>query len=232
MHYKMQENRVTHSSPHEMLTGRPMPVPRMRGLYGGPSLKTLELELKQYVKQLTVIHETIYAQEREEENPEKQHQLKPGDLVYVRKFRRRWNEPRREGPFRITTTSPTALQVEGSSVWYHLNHCTRAIDNRLDGQGGSDDEPDGEATEAAGPSGEGAATAESPHPAEDDVQTNADSPSSSGSAGGPVVDDQVRSVQRGKQGREKIQTQLPLPPLTSGTSPPLTLGPDYDPSPR
>ena len=35
---------------------------------------------------------------------------------------------------------------------------------------------------------------------------------------------QVRSVQRGKQGRQKIQTQLPSPPLVSGTSPPLTLG--------
>ena len=125
-----------------------MPIPRMRGPYGGPSLNTLELvlelELKQYMKQLTVIHETIYAQERarEEENPERQHQLKPRDLVYVRKFRRRWNEQRREGPFRITTTSPTALLVEGSTVWYHLNHCTRAIDNRSDGQGGSDDEPE------------------------------------------------------------------------------------------
>ena len=35
---------------------------------------------------------------------------------------------------------------------------------------------------------------------------------------------QVRSVQRGKQRREKIQTQLPSPPLVSGTSPPITLG--------
>ena len=31
-------------------------------------------------------------------------------------------------------------------------------------------------------------------------------------------------MQRGKQGREKIQTQFPSPPLISGTSPPLTLG--------
>ena len=70
-----------------------MPVPRMRGPYREPSLNTLEC--KQYMKQPTAIHETIYAQERarEEENPERQHQLKPGDLVYVRKFRRRWNEP-------------------------------------------------------------------------------------------------------------------------------------------
>ena len=168
MHYRMQENRVTHLSPHEMLTGWPMPVPRMRGPYRGPSLNTLELELKQYMKQLTAIHEIIYAQERAREE-ERQHQLKPGDLAYVRKFRSRWNEPRREDPFHITTTSPTALQVEGSSVWYHLNHCTRAIDNRLYGQGGSDDEPDGEAADVAGPSREGAAMAESAHPAEDDV---------------------------------------------------------------
>ena len=50
-----------------------MPVPRMRGPNGGPSLNTLEFELKQYIKQLTAIQETIYAQERarEQENPEK-----------------------------------------------------------------------------------------------------------------------------------------------------------------
>ena len=38
MHYRMQENRVTHLNPHEMLTGQPMPVPRMRGPYGEHSL--------------------------------------------------------------------------------------------------------------------------------------------------------------------------------------------------
>ncbi|XP_038644227.1 uncharacterized protein LOC119960679 [Scyliorhinus canicula] len=37
------------------------------------------------------------------------------------------HEPRREGPFEVTRVSPTALQVEGSTLWYHLNHCTRTV---------------------------------------------------------------------------------------------------------
>ena len=81
------------------------------------------------MQQLTVIHRTIFEQEKakEEENPVTEHQIKPGDRVYIRKFRRRWNEPRREGPFEVTKVSPTALQVEGSTLWYHLNHCTRTV---------------------------------------------------------------------------------------------------------
>ena len=32
----------------------------------------------------------------------------------------------------MTCTSPTVLQVEGSLYWYHLNHCTRAIDRETE----------------------------------------------------------------------------------------------------
>jgi len=52
--------------------------------------------------------------------------VEPGDLVYLRVFRRRWNEPRREGPYKVIRAMPTAIQVEGSTTWYHLNNCTRA----------------------------------------------------------------------------------------------------------
>ena len=52
--------------------------------------------------------------------------MEPGDQVYLRIFRRKWNEPRREGPYKVTSATPTAIQVEGSATWYHLNHCTKA----------------------------------------------------------------------------------------------------------
>ncbi|KAM6896910.1 LOW QUALITY PROTEIN: putative JmjC domain-containing histone demethylation protein 2C [Xenentodon cancila] len=35
-----------------------------------------------------------------------------GDQVFTRVFRRQWNEPRREGPFKVVLTTPTALKVE------------------------------------------------------------------------------------------------------------------------
>ncbi|XP_072904472.1 uncharacterized protein [Hemitrygon akajei] len=135
MSYRMQTSRMTCLTPHEMLTGRPMPVPQWRGPYKGPSLEQLEIELKQYMQQLTMIHRSIYAQEKQKEPETVQGEgwIKPGDQVYLRVFRRKWNEPRREGPFTVTKASPTAVQVEGHSTWYHLNHCTRAV---LQGQSG------------------------------------------------------------------------------------------------
>ncbi len=105
-----------------------MPVPYLRGPYEGPPLEQLQMELRAYMKQLTAIHEAINAQEQnrapreEEETPGA---IQPGDRVYLRVFRRRWNEPRREGPYTVVRATPTAVQVEGSTTWYHLNHCTR-----------------------------------------------------------------------------------------------------------
>lgn len=46
MHYHMQVNRSMHLTPHEMLTGLPMPVSHLRGPYKGPPLEQLQIELK------------------------------------------------------------------------------------------------------------------------------------------------------------------------------------------
>jgi hypothetical protein len=86
------------------------------------------MELRAYMKQLTKIHEAIHTQEQNR-GPREEEQapgaIQPGDQVYLRVFRRRWNEPRREGPYTVVRATPTAVQVEGSTTWYHLNHCTR-----------------------------------------------------------------------------------------------------------
>ncbi|KAJ8346616.1 hypothetical protein SKAU_G00280170 [Synaphobranchus kaupii] len=60
-----------------------------------------------------------------ETEPEVPDPVVPGDQVYLKVFRRKWNEPRREGPYKVVRATPTAVQVEGSTTWYHLNHCTR-----------------------------------------------------------------------------------------------------------
>uniref|UniRef100_A0AAV2KPS2 Murine leukemia virus integrase C-terminal domain-containing protein n=1 Tax=Knipowitschia caucasica TaxID=637954 RepID=A0AAV2KPS2_KNICA len=59
------------------------------------------------------------SQTKEEEVPPT---VKPGDLVYVKTFRRKWHSPRREGPYEVVNATSTAVQVKGSPTWYHLNH--------------------------------------------------------------------------------------------------------------
>ena len=61
----MQANRMTHVILHEMLEGRPMLSPTLRGPHKGPPLEQLELELKKYIRQLTSIHKLIFYQEKD-----------------------------------------------------------------------------------------------------------------------------------------------------------------------
>ncbi len=56
MSYRMQTNRNTHLTPHEMLMSRPMPVPYCRGHYKGPPLEQLQMKLRSYMRKLTAIH--------------------------------------------------------------------------------------------------------------------------------------------------------------------------------
>ena len=118
MSYRMKTNRTTHLTPHEMFTGRPMPSPVIRGPHKGPPLEQLETELRRYMGQLTGIHRLIFQQEKgrvPELEKEPPRGVGPGD-----------HEPRREGPYKVTSATSTAIQVEGSATWYHLNHCTKA----------------------------------------------------------------------------------------------------------
>lgn len=127
MSYRMQMHKSTHLTPHEMLTGRPMPVPQWRSPFKGPPLEQLQTELKDYVEQLTAIHRAIYLQEksRSPESAVLEPPVKPGDLVYIKVYRRRWHEARWEGPYEVKRATPTAVQVEGSTTWHHLTHCTK-----------------------------------------------------------------------------------------------------------
>ncbi|XP_034146322.1 uncharacterized protein LOC117593883 [Esox lucius] len=103
-------------------------VPVLRGPHEGPPLEQLELEFREYIRQLTTIHELIHKQEKArvpEPEDDQPRAVVPGDQVYIKVCRRRWNEPRREGPYRVTQATTTAVRVEGSDTWYHLNHCTK-----------------------------------------------------------------------------------------------------------
>ncbi len=51
-----------------------------------------------------------------------------GDLVYIKVYRRKWDEPRREGPYEVTSATPTSIKVQGSNLFESpeeevLGHC-------------------------------------------------------------------------------------------------------------
>ncbi|KAI4903074.1 hypothetical protein NFI96_020045, partial [Prochilodus magdalenae] len=57
------------------------------------------------------------------------HDLKPGDWVVVKDFRRtRWNKPRWTGPFQVQLPTHSAVKVSGRVTWVHTSHCRRAPD--------------------------------------------------------------------------------------------------------
>ncbi|KAI3374143.1 hypothetical protein L3Q82_006003 [Scortum barcoo] len=56
------------------------------------------------------------AEDREAEIQPQLQKVTPGDWVYVKVFKRKWDQPRREGPFKVTLTTPTVLKVQGSDL--------------------------------------------------------------------------------------------------------------------
>ncbi|KAJ8011923.1 hypothetical protein DPEC_G00063360 [Dallia pectoralis] len=76
-----------------------------------------------------------FVESRPRETPEEE--CRPGkfvvgDLVYVKMYRRKWDEPRREGPYRVARATKTAVQVDGSQFWFHTSHCTMARKHTAD----------------------------------------------------------------------------------------------------
>ncbi len=63
------------------------------------------------------------------EETESECPIVPGDQVYLRVFRRKWNEPSREGPYKVVRVTPTAVQVEGSTLMTHssISHFDQMI---------------------------------------------------------------------------------------------------------
>ncbi|XP_049427561.1 uncharacterized protein LOC125885805 isoform X2 [Epinephelus fuscoguttatus] len=118
MSVRSQASRITHLTLHEMLTGSPMPIPYLRGPYEGPPLEQLQNEMFDYLRSLSPIHRAIFQQvkgtteDRRVEIPEDLQHILPGEWVYVKVFERKWDQPRRKGPYKVILATPTALKVE------------------------------------------------------------------------------------------------------------------------
>ncbi|MDG2555475.1 hypothetical protein P7M41_26125, partial [Vibrio parahaemolyticus] len=85
----------------------------------------------EYLQSLTRIHRAVFQQvkgateDRGVDIPADLQRIRPGEQVYVKVFKRKWDQPRREGPYKVILATPTALKVEGKDIWFHLNHCCR-----------------------------------------------------------------------------------------------------------
>ena len=131
---RSSEIRHLHMTPHELAMGRRMITPGLHASGKGPSLSLLDTEMKAYVQYMSNMQKSISAyvskkQEQEEKEEQKKswaNTILPGDQVYVKVYRRKWKDPRRDGPFEVTRTTGHAIQVKGSPLWYHLSHCVKA----------------------------------------------------------------------------------------------------------
>uniref|UniRef100_A0AAQ6APB8 Uncharacterized protein n=1 Tax=Amphiprion ocellaris TaxID=80972 RepID=A0AAQ6APB8_AMPOC len=132
---RSSELRDLRMTPHELATGRRMPTPCLRTSGKGPSLELLEDEMRAYVKYMAALHKRIstYVSDRQKQeeaqeklDEQKKDVVQPGDKVFVKVFRRKWFNERREGPFEVVRSTGTAVQVKGSPTWYHLSHCVKA----------------------------------------------------------------------------------------------------------
>ncbi len=94
----------------------------------------LKSESDKYVTTLTKIHASIFQTEsRPRETPDESNRSGPiavGDLVYIKVYRRKWDEPRREGPYEVTSATPTSIKVQGLKFWYHISRCLKIITNK------------------------------------------------------------------------------------------------------
>lgn len=91
--------------------------------------------MRMYVTYMANFHKRIstYVSDRQRKDEvqekldeQKRSTVQPGDKVFVKVFRRKWYNERREGPFEVVRSTGTAVQVKGSPTCYHLSHCVKA----------------------------------------------------------------------------------------------------------
>uniref|UniRef100_A0A674CLU7 Murine leukemia virus integrase C-terminal domain-containing protein n=1 Tax=Salmo trutta TaxID=8032 RepID=A0A674CLU7_SALTR len=79
------------------------------------------------MKELTTIVRSLHSHTRktQEEVPGEDPDyllVEVGDCVKIRVHKRKWNQPRWMGPFKVTMATPTAVRVQERSGWLHLSH--------------------------------------------------------------------------------------------------------------
>ena len=129
-----QKAKDTHLSPHELLTGRPMPGPP-RDLNVVPDTALLHTEITEYMTMLTNMTQLLSAQvqaaahRRGDSEGKEPTGLAVGNWVWVKNTKCKWPEPPWMGPYQVTEASDRAVgvQKEGETVWHHYAHCSKTV---------------------------------------------------------------------------------------------------------
>jgi len=128
---RQEENEETYLSPHEILTGRPMPGPRVepgwikKGVDNTVGLSEYMRILGNVIVLVTQQIEGTRTTEPEDEQP----LIKIGDQVYLKAVGRPgWAEKKWTGPFKVLQVSDRSVKIDkpGDDNWHHFSHCSRA----------------------------------------------------------------------------------------------------------
>ncbi|XP_053731649.1 uncharacterized protein LOC128765183 [Synchiropus splendidus] len=116
-------NRRTGFTPFELRTGRLMPGPAS-SVHPFEDVPSNPRSLLQYWKLVHALSAAYCAQVKDASG---RPTPPPADLpewthVYVKRFSRRWHEPRWSGPFRVTARTHTAVRLDGKGTkWFHFS---------------------------------------------------------------------------------------------------------------
>ncbi|CAJ1076500.1 protein K02A2.6 [Xyrichtys novacula] len=119
-------NRTTGHTPFELKRGRPFPGP-------GRALQNTDpppshVHQNDYYVQLQSVVSEFAKQVRDIKDSTKDGDLPITDWVLLRVIKRKWNEPKWTGPFRVTERTSHAVRLDGKGdTWFHLTQCAPAV---------------------------------------------------------------------------------------------------------
>ncbi|XP_019203709.1 uncharacterized protein LOC109195671 [Oreochromis niloticus] len=123
MSIRCSVNQSTGFTPYELFTGRQFPGPTA----GVPALRQ-EMHAFEHLKQFKALKSLVLSFTSQVTAGQGQEQTVPeAKWVWLKVYKRKWNEPRWTGPFEVGTRTSHAVQLKGKGeTWYHWSQCAVA----------------------------------------------------------------------------------------------------------